>query len=204
MFRQDVKKWFVRLVGKCWSMTNKPSLTSTSWAPCAHLGNATGDNCWPFSELGEQLGLAQDWRGWWDWPKRLNWHYMCLYCLGHIFWFKQSLRWCNWLRGNFVRVARVNNNILRWLKKFQSCADGVMVVAGFPRLRLTLTFPCTLPLHPRTPLTLASCPAHPFSFASSTSWSAWSSRLEICQKIYRTEDFRVKNLHRKRVIFDIC
>ena len=29
-------------------------------------------------------------------------------------------------------------------------------------------------------------------------------RLEICQKIYRTEDFRVKNLHRKRVIFDIC
>ena len=30
------------------------------------------------------------------------------------------------------------------------------------------------------------------------------SRLEICQKIYRTEDFRVKNLHRKRVIFDIC
>ena len=31
-----------------------------------------------------------------------------------------------------------------------------------------------------------------------------TSRLEICQKIYRTEDFRVKNLHRKRVIFDIC
>ena len=30
------------------------------------------------------------------------------------------------------------------------------------------------------------------------------TRLEICQKIYRTEDFRVKNLHRKRVIFDIC
>ena len=30
------------------------------------------------------------------------------------------------------------------------------------------------------------------------------SRLEICQKIYTTEDFRVKNLHRKRVIFDIC
>ena len=30
------------------------------------------------------------------------------------------------------------------------------------------------------------------------------ARLEICQKIYRTEDFRVKNLHRKRVIFDIC
>ena len=29
-------------------------------------------------------------------------------------------------------------------------------------------------------------------------------RLEICQKIYTTEDFRVKNLHRKRVIFDIC
>ena len=29
-------------------------------------------------------------------------------------------------------------------------------------------------------------------------------RLEICQNIYRTEDFRVKNLHRKRVIFDIC
>ena len=29
-------------------------------------------------------------------------------------------------------------------------------------------------------------------------------RLEICQKIYRTEDFRVKNLHRKRAIFDIC
>ena len=25
-------------------------------------------------------------------------------------------------------------------------------------------------------------------------------RLEICQKIYTTEDFRVKNLHRKRVI----
>ena len=35
---------------------------------------------------------------------------------------------------------------------------------------------------------------------------AWqlTVRLEICQKIYRTEDFRVKNLHRKRVIFDIC
>ena len=30
------------------------------------------------------------------------------------------------------------------------------------------------------------------------------NRLEICQKIYTTEDFRVKNLHRKRVIFDIC
>ena len=30
------------------------------------------------------------------------------------------------------------------------------------------------------------------------------SRLEICQKIYTTEDFKVKNLHRKRVIFDIC
>ena len=30
------------------------------------------------------------------------------------------------------------------------------------------------------------------------------NRLEICQKIYRTKDFRVKNLHRKRVIFDIC
>ena len=30
------------------------------------------------------------------------------------------------------------------------------------------------------------------------------SRLEICQKIYTTENFRVKNLHRKRVIFDIC
>ena len=29
-------------------------------------------------------------------------------------------------------------------------------------------------------------------------------RLEICQKIYTSEDFRVKNLHRKRVIFDIC
>ena len=29
-------------------------------------------------------------------------------------------------------------------------------------------------------------------------------RLEICQKIYTTEDFRVKNLHRKCVIFDIC
>ena len=29
-------------------------------------------------------------------------------------------------------------------------------------------------------------------------------RLEICQKIYTTEDFRVKNLHRKRVIFDNC
>ena len=29
-------------------------------------------------------------------------------------------------------------------------------------------------------------------------------RLEICQKIYTTEDFRVKNLHRNRVIFDIC
>ena len=29
-------------------------------------------------------------------------------------------------------------------------------------------------------------------------------RLEICQKIYTTDDFRVKNLHRKRVIFDIC
>ena len=29
-------------------------------------------------------------------------------------------------------------------------------------------------------------------------------RLEICQKIYTTEDFRVKNLHRKRAIFDIC
>ena len=26
-------------------------------------------------------------------------------------------------------------------------------------------------------------------------------RLEICQKIYTTEDFRVENLHRKRVIF---
>ena len=32
----------------------------------------------------------------------------------------------------------------------------------------------------------------------------YMDRLEICQKIYRTEDFRVKNLHRKRVIFDIC
>ena len=31
-----------------------------------------------------------------------------------------------------------------------------------------------------------------------------TNRLEICQKIYTTEDFRVKNLHRKRVIFDIC
>ena len=30
-----------------------------------------------------------------------------------------------------------------------------------------------------------------------------SHRLEICQKIYTTEDFRVKNLHKKRVIFDI-
>ena len=29
-------------------------------------------------------------------------------------------------------------------------------------------------------------------------------RLEICQKIYTTEDFRVNNIHRKRVIFDIC
>ena len=29
-------------------------------------------------------------------------------------------------------------------------------------------------------------------------------RLEICQKIYTTKDFRVKNLHRKCVIFDIC
>ena len=29
-------------------------------------------------------------------------------------------------------------------------------------------------------------------------------RLEICQKNYTTEDFRLKNLHRKRVIFDIC
>ena len=28
--------------------------------------------------------------------------------------------------------------------------------------------------------------------------------LEICQKIYMTENFRVKNLHRKHVIFDIC
>ena len=29
-------------------------------------------------------------------------------------------------------------------------------------------------------------------------------RLEICQKNYTTEDFRVKHLHRKRVIFDTC
>ena len=35
-------------------------------------------------------------------------------------------------------------------------------------------------------------------------WYENAARLEICQKIYRTEDFRVKNLHRKRVIFDIC
>ena len=35
------------------------------------------------------------------------------------------------------------------------------------------------------------------------SWNT-TCRLEICQKIYTTEDFRVKNLHRKRVIFDIC
>ena len=35
-------------------------------------------------------------------------------------------------------------------------------------------------------------------------WIDVANRLEICQKIYRTEDFRVKNLHRKRVIFDIC
>ena len=28
--------------------------------------------------------------------------------------------------------------------------------------------------------------------------------LKFVKKIYRTEDFRVKNLHRKRVIFDIC
>ena len=34
--------------------------------------------------------------------------------------------------------------------------------------------------------------------------NADQSRLEICQKIYTTEDFRVNNLHRKRVIFDIC
>ena len=105
---------------KCWSMTNKPSLTSTSWAPCTHLGNATGDSCSHFSELGEQVGLAQLWRGWWDWPKRLNWHYMCLHYLCHIFWFKQSLRWCNALKWNFVLVARANNNILRWLKNFKT------------------------------------------------------------------------------------
>ena len=30
------------------------------------------------------------------------------------------------------------------------------------------------------------------------------TRLEICQKNYTTENFRVKNLHRKHVIFDIC
>ena len=42
-----------------------------------------------------------------------------------------------------------------------------------------------------------------------TNFAVWridfqESRLEICQKIYTTEDFGVKNLHRKRVIFDIC
>ena len=53
---------------------------------------------------------------------------------------------------------------------------------------------------------------HPFSMVVGngniiTQWCArvqCGTRLEICQKIYRTEDFRVKNLHRKRVIFDIC
>ena len=39
-------------------------------------------------------------------------------------------------------------------------------------------------------------------FQTKQRWSL--PRLDICQKIYRTEDFRVKNLHRKRVIFDIC
>ena len=35
-------------------------------------------------------------------------------------------------------------------------------------------------------------------------WIYFLNRLEICQKIYTTEDFRVKSLRRKRVIFDIC
>ena len=35
-------------------------------------------------------------------------------------------------------------------------------------------------------------------------WGDHPPRLYICQKNYTTEDFRVKNLHRKRVIFDIC
>ena len=57
---------------------------------------------------------------------------------------------------------------------------------------------------PKSPTT---CPK---LYASPTFWHNFhcnvkvTSRLEICQKIYRTEDFRVKNLHRKRVIFDIC
>ena len=46
---------------------------------------------------------------------------------------------------------------------------------------------------------------HPLlEFCRSYIYLKGASRLEICQKIYRTEDFRVKNLHRKRVIFDIC
>ena len=49
----------------------------------------------------------------------------------------------------------------------------------------------------------------PFPFMSSSLYNkslhfSILLRLEICQKIYTTEDFRVTNLHRKRVIFDIC
>ena len=42
---------------KCWSMTNKPSLTSTSWAPRAHLGMAQGTTAGP----------PQNWENNWDW-----------------------------------------------------------------------------------------------------------------------------------------
>ena len=67
-----------------------------------------------------------------------------------------------------------------------------------------LSFHYFFPIKTKSPITFWHWQNMNWNFDRYESLALHTPRLDICQKIYTTEDFRVKNLHRKRVIFDIC